>query len=167
MAAPRILVRVLGIINDIAAAVVATPNSVVATGAAGTIDPSFLPAGVGADIAVLVTSEALSAGAIVNIYTANSVATVRNADSSTSAAGKKASGFVLASTTSGQNASVYRSGMNTQLTGLTPGADYFLGAAGGVTTTAPTASGTTSQYLGTATATGTLDVQLGPAIAVN
>ena len=133
----------------------------------GLLTPNMFPAGTGNDIVTVPASEALSAGAIVNLWNNSGVANARNADSATASAGKKASGFVLAAVTSGNQASVYRSGMNTQLTGLTPGADYFMGASGAVTTTAPTASGTTSQYVGTAVSATVLDVQPQTPVAIN
>ena len=91
----------------------------------GLLAPTMFPAGIGNDIVTVVASEALSAGAMVNLWNNAGVANVRNSDSATASAGKKTSGFVLTAFASGATASVYRSGMNTQLTGLTPGADYY------------------------------------------
>ncbi len=163
----RFVQRISGILTDIAAAVVATANSVVATNASGTIDPSFFPAGFGADVVTATASEALAAGAMVNIWNNAGAVAARNADSGTGSAGKKTSGFVLAAVASGTVANIYRSGMNTSLTGLTPGADYFMGASGAVTTTPTSASGTTSQYVGTAVSATVLDVQPQTPIAIN
>jgi hypothetical protein len=57
----------------------------------------------------------------------------------------------LTTVTSGNNVDVYFEGTNTQLTGLTGGAMYFLSTtAGGVTSTAPSASGNVVQKLGRA-----------------
>jgi|GEM_PF-3647780 len=83
----------------------------------------------------LTASEALTAGQIVNIW-ASSGAEVRPADVSDDAHG--ADGFVLAGFASAATATVYLPGqVITGLTGLTPGATYFLAASGGVTVTAP------------------------------
>ncbi len=163
----RFVQRVAGVLTDLAAAVVATSNSIVATNAAGTIDPSFMPAGFGADVVTATASEALAAGAIVNLWSNAGAAAARNADSGTGAAGKKASGFVQSAVASGAIANVYRTGMNTGLTGLTPGSDYYLGASGAVTITPPSTSGTTSQYVGTAISATVLDVQPQTPIAIN
>lgn len=169
MAAPKFLQNVLGVATSVVAAVLggaSAANQIVATNAAGVIDPSFLPAGIGADIVTGTASEALAGGALVSFYTNAGAFSVRNADAGTPTAGKRASGFVLAAVASGSVASVYRSGMNTQLSGLTPGADYFLGATGAVTANPPTASGTTSQYIGTALSATVLDVQIQPPIVI-
>lgn len=166
-----------GIINGIEAATtppsVATPNSVVITTADGTFHPSVFPAGYG-DVQYLPATEALNAGAPVNLYTVsttsggtttNTVA-MRNADSATANAGKSADGFVLAAVASGASGSFYPSGKNTALAGLTPGAPYYLGPAGTVVTPSPGYSaGTTLQYLGKATAAGLLDFQPKPPVA--
>lgn len=167
MAAPRYNTLTNGVTQNVAAATVATPNAVLATGSGGTIDPSFLPAGVGQDIVIVPASEAISAGAIVNLYTNSGATNARNADSGTANGGKKAAGFALAGAASGASVSVYRSGMNTALTGLSPGADYYLSTAGGVTTTPTTTSGTTSQYIGTAISATVLDVQVQQPIGIN
>lgn len=163
----RFMQRIAGVATDVAAAVVATASSLVATNASGTIDPSFFPAGFGNDIVTATASEALAAGALVNIYNNSGAVAVRNADSATGAAGKKTSGFVQSSVASGAAASIYRTGMNTGLTGLTPGADYYMGASGAATVTPPSTSGTTSQYIGTAVSATVLDVQPQSPIAIN
>ncbi|MNZ71546.1 hypothetical protein D3C78_899100 [compost metagenome] len=75
---------------------------------------------------------------------------VRKADAATL---KAADGFVLEAVGSGANATVYPLGeLNSQLTGLTPGGDYFLSttAPGGVQTSAPSAAGQLYQRLGVA-----------------
>lgn len=116
----------------------------------GRWDDSMMPVGIGPEIATVTTTEDLAAGDFVNIY-ASTGAKCRKADATT--AGKEANGFVLASTTSGQDATVYfSSNTNTSLTGMTPGAKYYLSTtAGQATSTAPSASGNVVQSLGRAT----------------
>lgn len=167
MAAPKFLQAIAGIISTVTAAVVGgagSANQLVATNGAGLLDISFMPAGIGADVVTATATEALSAGALVNLWNNSGVLGARNADSSSASGGKKVSGFVLAAVASGGTASVYRSGQNSALTGLTPGADYWLSTAGAATTTPDTASGRTTQFVGTATAAGVLDVQPGAPI---
>lgn len=173
MAAPKYLARVNGVSTSMSAVEVGgagAPEKIVATGPSGTIDASFLPAGIGMDIVVVPASEALSAGAQVNLYQSTGTGNptnARNADSATGAAGKRVDGFVLTSVASGNNASVYRSGMNTALTGLTPGLPYWLGASGAATATIPPeTSGTTAQRLGVAINATTLDEQISDPIAI-
>lgn len=122
---------------------------IVQTDASGRLDISVMPAGVGAEVSVLPTSESLVAGNFVNIYNSAGVATARKADATTNA--KPAQGFTLAAVTSPSNATVYGiSTKNTALTGLTPGNDYWLSTTpGGVAIAAPQAAGNFVQELGT------------------
>ena len=114
----------------------------------GTLDPSFMPTGIGADVVTITTSEAISAGAFVNIWVSSGTK-VRNADATTS--GKQAHGFVLAGASSGGSASVYLSGLNTGVTGQTVGNVFLLaGGTGLAGATAPSASGNLVQGLGVA-----------------
>ena len=116
----------------------------------GRLDQSMMPVGVGADVAIKPASETLSAGSYVNIWNDAGVAKVRKADGSV--VGKEVHGFVLDSVVDGANAMVYFEGRNTQLTGLTPGARYYLSDTlpGSVTATPVTAAGHIHQYLGVA-----------------
>jgi hypothetical protein len=119
--------------------------------AAGRLDTSMMPAGIGADTATIASSENLAAGDFVNIYNDGGTAKVRKADASTS--GKYAHGFVLSSVTAPANATVYFEGPNSGVSGATPG-EIFLSAttAGGFTSTAPTGTGKVVQKIGVATA---------------
>lgn len=123
-------------------------NKVIATGSDGKIDVTLLPTGVGPNVALIQASENLAAGDFINIHNVSG-ARVRKADASN---GRAAHGFVLASVTSGQNATVYRSGANSSLTSLVPGTSYFLSSssAGTATATATTTSGQIVQQLGVA-----------------
>ena len=160
MAAPKFIQRVAGKFKQAIAAVVATADSIVATDATGKIDVSFLPTGVGPEVVVCTTSENIATGSYVNLYNNAGTLTARKADATT--VGKPAHGFVLAATTTGNNATVYLAGINTQLSALTLGAEYWLDTtAGGVTVTAPTAAGNGNQYLGVALSATEIATEIG------
>lgn len=134
----------------------------IVTDATGKLDPTFLPGGLGANNVVVPTSENLAAGDFVNIYSNAGVVTARKADNSNARA---AWGYVTAAVTSPANATVYRlNTVNAARTGLTAGADCWLGTAGGVITTALDANdvanaGKVVQYLGIAKSTTELVTQ--------
>ena len=116
--------------------------------AAGRLSSTMLPSGIGANTKSILASEALAAGDFVNIYNNAGTATVRKADATT--AGKESCGFVLEAVSSASNASVYFSGANTQVTGLTAGPVYLGTTPGSATNSAPSGSGNVVQRLGTA-----------------
>jgi len=128
--------------------------------ASGLLDATMFPAGIGQDIIVVPASEALAAGNQINLWVNAGVTNARKADAST--VGKPSNGFVLAAVSSGANATVYRSGQDTAVTGLTIG-DAWLSATvpGGVQSTPPTGSGQTVQKVGFAVTATLLDVQPG------
>lgn len=146
------------------ATVSSSPNKLVMTGADGRLDISVLPVGVGADTAVINASEALAAGDLVNIWNNSGTANVRKADAST--AGKEAHGFVLAAVASGQPATVYFEGTNTQMTGLTPGRQYLSTTPGKTSATAPTGSGQVVQVVGFAVSATAMNFQSNPPIVL-
>lgn len=113
--------------------------------AAGRLDNSMMPTGIGADTAAITASEALSAGDWVNVWNSTG-AKVRKADATT--AGKEAHGFVLASVSSSGTATVYFEGTNTSVTGQTPGVIFLGTTAGAGTSTAPSGSGNVVQRIG-------------------
>ncbi len=117
---------------------------------AGRLDNSVMPTGIGADTKIIVTSEAIAASNIVNVFNNAGTATARKADAT--ATGKECIGFVLAGVASGANATVYFEGTINGLTGLTPGARYYVSAStpGVLTATPPTTAGNVVQYVGTA-----------------
>lgn len=125
-------------------------SKLVRTDAGGKWDLSLMPSGIGPDTKAIITSEILSAGAIVNIWDDAGTPKARNADAT--AVGKEADGFVLAGAGSGASATVYFEGINTQLAAMTGGTRMYLSAAtpGAVTATPPSGSGNVSQYLGKA-----------------
>jgi len=113
----------------------------------GRFDNSFMPVGLGADTSIVVASEALSAGDVVNKHDVAGGFRARKADAS---ANKPVHGFVLAAVVSGGNATVHRSGSNTQVTGQTPGTKYLSTTPGAISATAPTVAGQISQEVGVA-----------------
>jgi hypothetical protein len=118
----------------------------VALNASGLIDPTMLP---GADVDIIEASENLAAGDLVNVHD-SSGPKVRKADAAGGMA-KRADGYVLASVTSGQNATVYFEGNISGLASLTPGARYYLSATpGGATATAPSTASHLKQFIGKA-----------------
>lgn len=133
-----------------------------ALNAAGRLDTTFMPVGVGADTVSLTASEALSAGAFVNIWNNSGTANVRNADGSTT--GKWAHGFVLAAVSSSASGTVYLSGLNTSVTGATVGPVYLSTTPGSSTSTAPSSSGQTLQLLGVATSA--TSIQFTPGVPI-
>ncbi len=117
---------------------------------AGLLDVSMMPVGVGAEVVVAASSESLTSGDFVNLYSNAGTINVRKADATTNA--KPADGFVLANVTSPASATVYLiSAKNTAVSGLTVGANYFLSTTPGtISATAPSASGNIVQRLGKA-----------------
>lgn len=119
--------------------------------ASGKLASGFMPSGFGTDTVSVTASEALTAGDFVNFHNSSGVK-VRKADAAT--AGKEAHGFVIAGVSQSATATVYLSGENTAVTGLTVGAMQFLATtAGGRTETAPTTAGQVVQRLGVAVST--------------
>ena len=155
MAANKYIALIGGKLKEVVATVISTgvteANKIVALDSSGKLDVSVLPTGVAAEVIVCATSENLTAGQFVNLYDNGGTITARKADATTNT--KPAHGFVLASTTSPANATVYfESQQNSALTSLTVGVDYYLSTTpGGVTTTPPSSSGNIVQFLGRAT----------------
>jgi hypothetical protein len=159
VAAPKYLKNNAGVLTEVAASETSGTEVIVATNSSGQIDLSFMPTGIGPDTVSVVASEALAAGDFVNIYNNTGTANCRKADASTT--GKQAHGFVLSSVSMSGTALVYLSGINTQVTGATPG-DVFLSDStpGGFTSTAPTSSGHIVQNIGNAV--GATKIQFDP-----
>lgn len=138
-------------------------GKVVALDGSGKIDTTMMPTGVGADTALIQASENLAAGDLVNVHN-SSGARVRKADAT--AAGKEAHGFVLSAVTSGNNATVYFEGTNTQVSGLTPGKQFLLTTAGTAGATAPSGSGNVVQCVGFATSATALNFNSGTPVVL-
>lgn len=138
-----------GILDDTItnASATSAANKLVKMDGTGRIAMGVLPVGVGADTKGIQASENLAAGDFVNVHNSGG-ARVRKADAGTN---KPAHGFVLAAVTSGNTATVYFEGANTQVSGKTPGAVQFLSATPGTSTeTAPTTATHLVQNLGIA-----------------
>lgn len=129
----------------------------------GKIDMTMMPTGVGADSAVITTSEALAAGDFVNIHNSTG-AKARKADATT--AGKEAHGFVLSAYGSSASATVYFEGTNTGVTGQTPGPVFLATTAGGATSTAPSSSGNVVQRIGFAISATAINFQSQPPVTL-
>jgi hypothetical protein len=138
-------------------------GAIVALDAAGLIDTSMMPVGIGADTASIVASENLAAGDLVNVHN-SAGAKVRKADATT--AGKEAHGFVLAAVTAPAAATVYFEGTNNQVSGLTPGVQYLATTAGLSDETPPSAAGNVVQRVGLATSATALNFDGGPPIVL-
>lgn len=121
-------------------------GKVVALDAAGRLDNSMLPVGIGADTASIVSSESLAAGNYVNVWNDAGTAKVRKADATIS--GKEAHGFVLSAVTAPAVATVYFEGTNTAVTGQTAGVVYLSTTAGVAAATAPAGAGNVVQRIG-------------------
>ena len=151
MAAKKFLRLVNGVITEIfgvqTSAGAGNAGDLVSLDDSGRIDNSMMPVGIGADTSTITASETLAAGDWVNVWN-DSGAKVRKADATT--AGKEAHGFVLAAVTSGNPATVYFEGTNTQVTGQTPGPVYLQTTAGTGGATIPSASGNVVQSIGVA-----------------
>jgi hypothetical protein len=130
---------------------VADAGKIVGLNSAGKVDITMLPTGIGETTEVKTAGEAIAAGALVQV---TATGTVVNADAATHRA---AVGFVLSAIANAATGTVYYSGQITGLSGLTPGARYFVGAAGAITTTAPTAAGSIWQPIGRATSATALE----------
>lgn len=136
--------------------------------AGGKLDISVMPAGIGADVAVIVASEALAAGDYVNIYDNAGTPNCRKADASTSNAAEIAHGFVKDNVLSSANATVYFEGTNDDLTSLTPGTTYVLShtTPGGVVALASgtTTAGHSLQVVGVAISATAINTEIGSPI---
>jgi hypothetical protein len=126
---------------------VADAGKIIKLDANGKIDLTLLPSGIGDDAVEIITFEDVAAGDFVNIFDDGGVAKIRKADATN---GRDANGFVLESAVAPVPVKVFFEGTNSQLSGLTIGARYYLDAAGAVTNVPKTGSGELHQYLGKA-----------------
>ena len=139
----------LSIVNGkVLSAGAADAGKLAALDASGRLDNTVLPVGIGADVAIITTSEILAAGDLVNVWNSTG-AKVRKADATV--AGKEAHGFVLAAFGAAVAATVYFEGTNTAMTGLTPGPQFLATIAGTASLTAPAGAGNVVQRVGIAT----------------
>lgn len=113
----------------------------------GRLDATFMPVGVTVEALTVTTSEAIPAGAYVNLFNSSGLK-ARLADNSNS---RPAHAFALASISNGGTGTVYLEGVNTQLSGRIIGATQYLGTAGAATETPPSSATNILQVLGVAT----------------
>lgn len=131
----------------------ADAGKLIAADNTGKLDPSFLPAGIGANQVVATASEALSPGDFINLYSNAGALAMRKADNSN---GREAWGFVEAAVANGAAGTAKRLNVtNAARAGLVAGGEYWLGTAGGVIAAALDAAdganaNKVSQYLGRA-----------------
>ena len=108
----------------------ADAGKIVATGSDGRLDTSLMPTGIGANTIICLASEAIGAGKFVNFHGNAGAMNVRLADNSNA---RQADGYLKDAVAIAGQATVYPlDTTNTALTGLAPGARYWLGTAGGV-----------------------------------
>lgn len=155
------LKRVLAIVTS---GGVGDAGKIPALGSDGKLHDSFLPAGIGANVAVAVASEAIGAGKFVELFSDAGTWKMRLADNSN---GRAAWGYVRTAVDADATGTAYRlNTVNASLSGLTPGSDYWLGTAGGVISTPldpETDTGALSQHLGrAASATELVTVEVSP-----
>lgn len=149
-----------GKLHDSVMGAATTGNSVVVkTLPDGTLDPSIMPTGTGADVKILPASEALAAGDLVNIWTDSGTAKVRKADAT--AEGKEAVGFVKAAVALNGSASIYLEGRISGFTGLVAGNRLYLSAAtpGQAVAVPPSAAGNVVQWVGDAVSDTEIDFE--------
>jgi hypothetical protein len=107
-------------------------NKIIATNSNGLLDNTLLPPSVAKTIVDATAGEALVAGNFVYLDATGKAFKADNTSLS-----KAAQGFVTSAAAINTTVSVYTSGVNTALTGVTPGAVYYLGTTGALTATAP------------------------------
>lgn len=123
---------------------------------AGKLDATMMPTGFGQDAVTATAAEALAAGDLVYF---NGTGGVLKADAT--AIAKQARGYVISAVANAAPATVFFDDSNTALTGLTPGATYYLSVtSGGVTLTPTTTSGQIVQEIGFASSATTLRVNI-------
>jgi len=134
-----------------ASAGAADAGSVVALNAAGEVDGSMLPAGIGANSLSVVAFEDLAANDLVEIFDNAGTPNARKA-SAAAATQRPATGYVTSAVLAGSNIDVFFDGRNGGQTGLTPGQRVYLSTStpGEVQTTPPSGTGNLSQFVGKA-----------------
>lgn len=154
MPAQKFLTQQGGVLTEVAAkqtsAGAGDAGRIPALDDAGKLDMTMMPAGVGEDVKLIVASENLAAGDLVNIWSNAGVSNVRKADAT--AVGKLDDGYVLQAVTAGSQARVYFDGTNNALTGLSSGTPYYLSDStpGGVSLNPPTGAGKVVRQIGKA-----------------
>lgn len=154
MPAKKFISLIAGRFREVAGTIVSTgaadDGALVALNAAGKLDPSVMPDGIGANTVPAIATEALSANDLVNVYDNAGVASVRKADATVE--GKECNGFVKAAYANAAPVTVYGSGsVMSGLAGLTTGARQYMSVvAGARTAVPPSAAGNVVQKIGEA-----------------
>lgn len=162
MSVQRFLALIAGKLSELVPATssagAGSAGQIVALNAAGAVDITMMPSGIGANTFTGPATAAISAGMLINLYSNAGVVSIRPADST--AAGSKADGYATSAIASGANGTVNLGpGAITGLSGLTAGSDYYLSTVGGISDTPPSAAGNVVQYVGKATSATELDFQ--------
>jgi hypothetical protein len=150
MPADRILARTGGNLTEYVPATAGgggDANKVAALDGTGRFALGMMPIDVVDEVESMVASEALAAGAWINVFDAGAgVFKVRNADGNAS---KPVHGFVRAAILSGATGNVFFEGINDAVTGVTPG-DLYLSVSvpGGFQAAVPTVAGQLVQRVG-------------------
>lgn len=152
------LARVNGITKQLFGLVVSAgagdAGKIVALGDDGKLDDSVMPTGIGANTISASAVEECVAGKFVNLHYASGSLKMRLADSSNN---RPAHGYVKTTVANAATGAVYRlNTVNSNLSALTAGSNYWLSTAGGVTATPldpETDTGELCQYLGVASST--------------
>jgi len=126
---------------------VADAGEIPALDAAGKLDASLLPVGVGPDVTNMPSFEDLASGDYVNTFLDGGVIKARLADNSND---RPAHGYVKAGVTAPASVNVFFEGANANVSGRTIGARQYLGTVGSPVEATPTGAGTLLQFLGTA-----------------
>lgn len=136
MAVQQFLARIAGVTQQVLALVTSTgaldAGKIVATDSDGRISPTLMPVGIGANTVAALVKSAVSAGKFVSYIDDGGVLKIIPADNNTNIA----EGYVIEDYAVDATATVYPlDGINSHLSGLTVGTDYFLGTGGDVTAT--------------------------------
>ena len=125
----------------------ASAGQIIALNAAGALDATMLPSGVGATAVTAAATAAISAGMAINVYSNAGVLSVRPADNT--AVGSEANGYAPSAIASGASGTVnLGEGLINGLSGIVVGTNYFLGTVGAFTATVPATAGNLIQYCG-------------------
>jgi len=131
-------------------------GEVVALDAAGKLDTSVMPSGIGVDEVTIPFTETAAAGNLINIFDDSGTAKARLADASN---GRVAHGYAPSAVTQPASGAVRFEGEITGLTSKSIGVKQFLGTSGTLTETAPTTSTHTLQVVGYARDATTVDFE--------
>lgn len=167
MAGQRFLNVVSGILTQIASiqasAGAGDAGKIPALNAAGTIDSTMMPAGVGSDSTIVLASATIAASSFVNVFNNAGTPNCKPADNTTPAV---CVGFAITGFASAASGTITYAGIVTGLTSIVAGTTYYLGTAGAATATAPTTAGQIVQVLGYGLTTTSLQFEPGVPITL-